>query len=75
MILFKRLSFWLALLGVGLMVLLLRGQNVKVANPGPVSEPPRSPYSRTVASTGLIEASRENVRLPRPARRWWRGSL
>ncbi len=66
MILFKRLSFWLALLGVGLMVFLLRGQNVKVANPGPVSEPPRSPYSRTLASTGLIEASRENVKIAAP---------
>ena len=66
MILLKRLSFWLALLGVGLMVFLLRGQNVKVANPGPVSEPPRSPYLRTVASTGLIEASRENVKIAAP---------
>ena len=66
MILFKRISFWLALLGVGAVVVLLRGQNLKVANPGPVSEPPRSPYERTVASTGLIEASRENVKIAAP---------
>ena len=46
MILFKRISFWLALLGVGAVVVLLRGQNLKVPNPGPVSEPPRSPYER-----------------------------
>lgn len=66
MILFKRISVWLALLGVGAVVLLLRGQNAKVPNPGPVSEPPRSPYARTVASTGLIEASRENVKVAAP---------
>jgi multidrug efflux pump subunit AcrA (membrane-fusion protein) len=66
MILFKRISVWLALLGVGAVVLLLRGQNAKVPNPGPVSEPPRSPYARTVASTGLIEASRENVKIAAP---------
>jgi HlyD family secretion protein len=66
MILFKRISVWLALMGVGAVVLLLRGQNAKVPNPGPVSEPPRSPYARTVASTGLIEASRENVKIAVP---------
>lgn len=66
MILLKRISVWLALMGVGAVVLLLRGQGAKVPNPGPVSEPPRSPYARTVASTGLIEASRENVKIASP---------
>ncbi|NBO20724.1 MAG: biotin/lipoyl-binding protein [Rhodobacteraceae bacterium] len=66
MILLKRFSFWLALCGLGAAIVLLKGQNAKVPDPGPVSEPPRSPYTRTVASTGLIEASRENVKIASP---------
>ncbi|MFM8879359.1 MAG: efflux RND transporter periplasmic adaptor subunit [Verrucomicrobiota bacterium] len=66
MILFQRISFWLALCGVGAVLLLLKGQGKPRPNPGPVSAPPRSPYARTVASTGLIEASRENVKVAAP---------
>ncbi len=66
MILFQRISFWLALCGVGAVLLLLKGQGNPLPNPGPVSAPPRSPYARTVASTGLIEASRENVKVAAP---------
>lgn len=66
MILFQRISFWLALCGVGAVLLLLKGQGKPLPNPGPVSAPPRSPYARTVASTGLIEASRENVKVAAP---------
>jgi hypothetical protein len=42
MILLKRFSFWLALCGLGAAIVLLKGQNAKVPDPGPVSEPPRS---------------------------------
>jgi len=66
MILFQRMSFWLALCGVGAVLFLVKGQGTQPANPGPVSPPPRSPYARTVASTGLIEASRENVKVAAP---------
>lgn len=66
MILFQRISFWLALCGVGAVLLLVKGQGTQPPNPGPVSPPPRSPYARTVASTGLIEASRENVKVAAP---------
>ena len=66
MILFQRISFWLALCGVGAVLLLLKGQGKPLPNPGPVPAPPRSPYARTVASTGLIEASRENVKVAAP---------
>mgnify|MGYP003341975112 CR=1 FL=1 len=66
MILLKRISFWLALCGVGAVLLLLKGQGKPLPNPGPVSAPPRSPYARAVASTGLIEASRENVKVAAP---------
>ncbi|MFM7556822.1 MAG: biotin/lipoyl-binding protein, partial [Verrucomicrobiota bacterium] len=60
------MSFWLALCGVGAVLFLVKGQGTQPANPGPVSPPPRSPYARTVASTGLIEASRENVKVAAP---------
>lgn len=66
MILLKRVSFWLALLGLGAAVQLVRVQGQKAPNPGPVSEPARSPYAKTVAATGLIEASRENVKIASP---------
>lgn len=66
MILFQRMSFWLSLCGVGAVLFLVKGQGTQPANPGPVSPPPRSPYARTVASTGLIEASRENVKVAAP---------
>lgn len=66
MILFQRISFWLVLCGVGAVLFLVKGQGTQPANPGPVSAPPRSPYARTVASTGLIEASRENVKVAAP---------
>lgn len=69
MILFKRVSFWLALLGLVAALQLVRVQGQKAPNPGPVSEPARSPYPKTVAATGLIEAARENVKIasPKPA--------
>ncbi len=66
MILFKRVSFWLAVLGVVAAVRLVRLQGQRPPDPGPVSAPARSPYPSTVAATGLIEAARENVRVASP---------
>jgi HlyD family secretion protein len=66
MILFKRVSFWLALLGVAAATYLVRVQGQRPPHPGPVSEPARSPFAATVAATGLIEAARENVRIASP---------
>jgi multidrug efflux pump subunit AcrA (membrane-fusion protein) len=66
---FRKTSFYLAVLGVVATVLLVRRQSARPADPGPVSAPARSPYDGKVAATGLIEASRENVKVasPRPA--------
>jgi HlyD family secretion protein len=66
MILFKRISFWLALLGAGAAVYLVKVQGQKAPDPGPVSAPARSPYPGTVAATGLIEAAHENVKIASP---------
>lgn len=65
---FKRLSFYLAIIGiVGGIVLVLK-QLEKPPIPPPLSEPTRSPYKDFVAATGIIEAKRENVSIatPRP---------
>ena len=49
-------------MGTVLLVLELR----KTPLPPPAEEPARSPYSNSVAATGIIEASRENVKIAAP---------
>lgn len=63
---FRRISFWLALGGVLLAIVTLWGANKKVAPPPPVEKPPTSPYLITVAGAGIIEAVHENVRIAPP---------
>lgn len=64
--LYRKLSFYLALAGVLAAVLLIRKTQQKPADPGPVSPPARSPYENTVAATGIVEARRENVKIASP---------
>ncbi len=66
MIIAKRLSIWIALLGVGFTIWALLGANKKDPMPTPISEPPRSPYEHAVAASGIIEAVNENVRIAPP---------
>ena len=63
---FRRLSFWLALGGVLLAIATLWGANKKAIPPPPVEPPPTSPYAVTVAAAGIIEAVNENVRIAPP---------
>lgn len=65
---FKRLSFYLALVGIAAGVFLVLEQRKATPVPPPLSEPTRSPYKDFVAATGIIEAKRENVSIatPRP---------
>lgn len=67
MIMAKRLSVWMALAGLGFAGWVLMGANKQEPMPTPVAEPPRSPYDRTVAASGIIEAVNENVRIAPPA--------
>jgi len=64
--LFRKLSFYLALAGVAAALLLLRKMQARPADPGPLAPPARSPYDHTVAATGIIEARRENVKVAPP---------
>jgi HlyD family secretion protein len=64
--LFRRVSFYLALAGIVAAILLVRRMQQHPPAPPPVAEPARSPYDETVAATGLVEATRENVRVASP---------
>jgi HlyD family secretion protein len=60
---FKRLSFYLAiagLIGLGFMVKKMR---YDPPAPPPLAQPTRSPFANSVAATGIIEATKENVRI------------
>jgi RND family efflux transporter MFP subunit len=61
--LFKRLSFYLALAGIAGAAYLVNRLSSAPPPPAPLVEPARSPYSTSVAASGLIEAARENVRI------------
>lgn len=65
---FRRLSFYLALLGLAGGFFMVRKLRQQPPPPPPVSEPTRSPYPSFVAASGIIEARRENVAIaaPRP---------
>ena len=67
MTILNRFSVWLAIAGVALAAwtILTAGKNPPM--PTPVVEPPRSPFETTVAATGIIEATNENVRIGPPA--------
>ncbi len=64
--LFRRISFWLALGGVLLTMATLWGGNKKAVPPPPAEPPPISPYPLTVAASGIIEAMHENVWIAPP---------
>ena len=64
--LFRKVSFYLAILGVVAAILLVKKMQQRPKDPGPVSAPARSPYEDTVAATGIVEATRENVKIASP---------
>lgn len=64
--LLRRPSFYLALAGIAAALVLIKTSGQKPPNPGPVDPPSRTSFAITVAATGLIEASRENVKLAAP---------
>lgn len=65
---FRRLSFYLAIVGIAAGFVLVRRLRQQPPAPPPVAEPTRSPYEHFVAAAGIIEARRENVAVaaPRP---------
>ncbi|MDB6033676.1 MAG: Secretion protein HlyD family protein [Verrucomicrobiales bacterium] len=61
--LFKRLSFYLAIAGIFGVVFLVGKLRAKPPTPPPLAEPARSPFENSVAATGIVEAKRENVKV------------
>lgn len=63
---FKRISFWVALAGIVLAIFVLVTKQQEPVAPPPVEAPPQNPYSGTVAASGIIEAVNENVEIAPP---------
>ena len=63
---FRRLSFYLALAGVAAGFFLVRRLREVPPAPAPLAEPARSPYADFVAASGIIEARGENVAVAAP---------
>lgn len=61
--LLKQISFWVAIAGIAGAVVLVRQQRKEPPRPAPLVEPARSPFTHSVAATGIIEARQENVRV------------
>lgn len=60
---FKRFSFYLAILGLIGGVYLVKRLKYQPPPPAPLAEPTRSPYTNSLAATGIIEATKENVKI------------
>ena len=60
---FKRLSFYLALAGIVGGVFMVQRLRTQPPTPPPLAEPTRSPFTHSVAATGIIEATKENVKI------------
>lgn len=69
MILFRKISFWLALAGLvfaGQLILRLRANLTEPVTPPPVA-PPAKPFTSGIAASGLVEARHENTLVGVPA--------
>jgi RND family efflux transporter MFP subunit len=59
--LFRRFTFWLAVLGLTGLVLLVRASTTTPPMPEPPVAPPVKPFASGLGASGLVEALRENT--------------
>ncbi len=64
--LFKKPSFYLAILGIFAMFKLVQSTAYRPPAPPPLVEPSRSPFAESIAATGIIESVHENVKIAAP---------
>lgn len=64
--LFKRITFWLALLGLGILAVLVNATTSHQPVPPPLLEPSENPFSKGIGASGIIEAIHENTRIGVP---------
>lgn len=69
MLLFRQVTFYLAIAGFAGVFFLVKDMRRKPPAPPPAVEPARSPFPASVAATGILEAARENVKIavPKPS--------
>lgn len=60
---FKRLSFLIAVAGIGLAANLVRKQNVSLPPVKPLAEPASAPFADSIGARGIVEGIEENVRI------------
>lgn len=60
---FKRPSFFLALIGIVAAILLVIRLRQSGPAPEPLVPPPQSPYAQSIGARGLVESTNENVRI------------
>ncbi|MES2308801.1 MAG: biotin/lipoyl-binding protein, partial [Verrucomicrobiota bacterium] len=63
MLVFRKFSFWLAILGVALTAKLVLSLRKETPKPAPMVQPAMAPYAKSVAATGIVEAAEENVKI------------
>ncbi len=66
MMIFKKLSFYLALAGVALTLGLIQYLNQPDPEPQPVKMPAVNPYSTSIAASGIIESADKNIHITAP---------
>jgi HlyD family secretion protein len=68
-IIFKRLTFWLALAGLTGLIFFVRANTAVAPMPQPLSPPPEKPFATGIGASGIVEALSENtsVGVPFPA--------
>lgn len=57
----KRVTFWLALCGFGVLVVLVKATTSTPPIPPPLCPPAEKPFAKGVGASGIIEAIRENT--------------
>ena len=67
MLVFKKISFWAALLGIAAVIGLVRNTTANEPMPAPPLTPAQKPSARGIGAAGMVEALRENTAVGVPA--------